>query len=48
MYDINDNNTLPEGTFPIQFNTTEQYKWKDPWLMEKLKYKTYKIGSFYG
>ena len=48
MSDINGIKEISEGLVLIKFRTIDQYSWKDPILMNKLKTKNVKSCSFHG
>ena len=48
MPEINDNEEIPEGNFPINLRLIKEYQWTEPSLMDKYKDGTYHKGSFCG
>ena len=47
MSEINDNEEIPEGNFPINLKLIKEYQWIEPSLMDKYKYGTYHKGSLF-
>ena len=48
MLEIYDIDEIPKFTFPITFNMIDWYDWKDPLIMVKLNFTTYKCGLYFG
>ena len=46
MSEINDNEELPDGIFPINLKCIDQYQRKDPSLLDKYDMGTYHKGYF--
>ena len=44
LYDINE---LPEGMFPLSFNSIDRYHQEDPFLWEKPNSTEYQKGVFF-